>query len=209
MLKIFYESIQWLTHQSLTHWSLYHISWPIFPSWFKFNCFHSALIPVVVMWSLWNFAHARQLCCPGMCNILWWCDLLHWSYTKKKISIKFEYHGRIFGEMDPTWCICVSELSQHFVEFNSLAPGRFERNSRYVTFQLIVVIVDWCLSCEFALKWMLQDLTDDKSTLVQVMAWCHQATSHYLSQCWPSSPSPYGVPKPQWVKKVPLKFNTK
>ena len=28
------------------------------------------------------------------------------------------------------------------------------------------------------------DLTDDESTLVQVMAWCHQATSHYLSQCW-------------------------
>ena len=25
------------------------------------------------------------------------------------------------------------------------------------------------------------------TTLVQVMAWCHQATSHYLSQCWPRS----------------------
>ena len=33
---------------------------------------------------------------------------------------------------------------------------------------------------------MPQDLTDDKSTLVQVMAWCHQAASHYLNQCWPS-----------------------
>ena len=27
---------------------------------------------------------------------------------------------------------------------------------------------------------MPQDLTDDKSTLVQVKAWCRQATSHYL-----------------------------
>ena len=43
------------------------------------------------------------------------------------------------------------------------------------------------------------DLTDDKSTLVQVMAWCHQATSHYLGQCWPRSMSPYGVTRPQWV----------
>ena len=34
----------------------------------------------------------------------------------------------------------------------------------------------------------------------QVMAWCHQATSHYLSQCWPRSMSPYGVIRPQWVK---------
>ena len=33
------------------------------------------------------------------------------------------------------------------------------------------------------------------------MAWCRQATSHYLSQCWPRSMSPYGVTRPQWIKK--------
>ena len=32
------------------------------------------------------------------------------------------------------------------------------------------------------------------------MAWCLQATSHYLSQCWPRSLSPYGVTRPQCVK---------
>ena len=47
---------------------------------------------------------------------------------------------------------------------------------------------------------MPQDLTDDKSTLVQVIAWCRQATSHYLHQCWPRSPTPYDVTRPQWVK---------
>ena len=31
-----------------------------------------------------------------------------------------------------------------------------------------------------------------KSTLVQIMAWCHQAPSHYLNQCWPSSMAPGG-----------------
>ena len=46
---------------------------------------------------------------------------------------------------------------------------------------------------------MSMELTD-KSTLVQVMAWCRQAPSHYLSQCWPRSASPYGVTRPQWVK---------
>ena len=45
-----------------------------------------------------------------------------------------------------------------------------------------------------------QDPTDEKSILVQVMAWCRQATSHYPSQCWPRSMSPYGVNRPQWVK---------
>ena len=41
---------------------------------------------------------------------------------------------------------------------------------------------------------------DDMSTLFQVMAWCRQATSHYLNQCWPWSLPLYGITKPQWVK---------
>ena len=43
------------------------------------------------------------------------------------------------------------------------------------------------------------DLTNDQSTLVQVMAWCRQATSHYLNQCWHRFMSPYNVNRPQWV----------
>ena len=49
---------------------------------------------------------------------------------------------------------------------------------------------------------MPQNLTDDKSTLIQVMAWCRQATSHYRIQCWPRSPTPYGVTRPQWVNSL-------
>ena len=41
------------------------------------------------------------------------------------------------------------------------------------------------------------DLLDDKSPLVQVMAWCCQATSHYLNQCWPRYCN--GVTRPQWA----------
>ena len=48
---------------------------------------------------------------------------------------------------------------------------------------------------------MPQDLTNEKSTLVQVMAWCLQATSYYLNQCCPRSPTPYGVTRPQWVNR--------
>ena len=84
--------------------------------------------------------------------------------------------------------------------FNSLAPGKFEWNFRYVIFKQILVIDGWGISCEIALIWMSSDFTDDQSTLVQVMAWCRQATSHYLSQCWPRSLSPNGVTRPQWVK---------
>ena len=53
--------------------------------------------------------------------------------------------------------------------------------------------------CEIALMWMPHNLADEKSLTVQVMAWCHQAISYYLNQCWPRSMSPYGVTCPQWV----------
>ena len=49
-------------------------------------------------------------------------------------------------------------------------------------FNLISVIHGWCIACQIALRWMPLDLTNEKSTLVQVMAWCHQATSHYQCQ---------------------------
>ena len=69
-------------------------------------------------------------------------------------------------------------------------------------FKVILVIDGLDVQCQVALIWMSMDLTDDKSTLVQVMVWCRQATSHYLNQCWPRSTSPYGVTRPQWVNSL-------
>ena len=86
--------------------------------------------------------------------------------------------------------------------FNSMAPGKFEWNFRHVIFKQIFVIDGWGISCEIVLIWMSLDFTHDQSTLVQVMAWCRQATSHYLSQCWPSSMSPYDVTRPQCVNSL-------
>ena len=60
---------------------------------------------------------------------------------------------------------------------NSLAPGKFEWNFRHVIFKQILVIDGWGIFCEIALMWMSLDFTDDQSTLVQVMAWCRQATT--------------------------------
>ena len=94
----------------------------------------------------------------------------------------------------------VSSLCMLNKLLNSLATGKLEWNFRNLILQMTSVIDGWGISCELALRWMSLDLTDDKSTLVQVMAWCRQATSHYLSQCWPRSPSPYGVTRLQWVK---------
>ena len=85
---------------------------------------------------------------------------------------------------------------------NSLAPGGFENIFQNVFFKLISWIDTLSNSCETALRSMPQNPSDDKSTLVQVMAWCRQAASHYLSQCCPRSLSPYGVTRPQWVNSL-------
>ena len=90
---------------------------------------------------------------------------------------------------------------------NSLAPGGFENIFQNVFFKLISWIDTLSNSCETALRSMPQYPSDDKSTLVQVMAWCRQAASHYLSQCCPRSLSPYGVTRPQWVNTLRLRKN--
>ena len=64
------------------------------------------------------------------------------------------------------------------------------------------------ISGEIALRWTSLDLSDDKSILVQVMACCHQATSHYLNQCWPRSLPPYSATRPQWINKTYPKIKT-
>ena len=69
-----------------------------------------------------------------------------------------------------------------------------------VIFKLIIQNSILCTCCEITLRCLLQNLTNGKSRLDQVMAWCPQATSHYLRQCWPRSMSSCGTTRPQWVK---------
>ena len=83
--------------------------------------------------------------------------------------------------------------------FNPLAPGRSWCDFKNVIVNLALLIGIFKSSYDHVLRGIPHDLTDDKSTLVQVMAWCHQATSHYLNQCWSRSPTPHGVDRPQWV----------
>ena len=89
---------------------------------------------------------------------------------------------------------------------NTLAPGRPGCHFKTAIFNLVLLIDFFRSSDDNAPRWMPWDLTDDKSTSVQVMAWCHQATNHYLSQCWHRSLSPYGVTRPGWVNR-PLENN--
>ena len=90
---------------------------------------------------------------------------------------------------------------------NSLAPGTCGNNFKSVTSEYLLLMKFLSTCCEIALMWIPQNIVDE-STLVQVMVWCRQATSHYLNQCWLRSPTPYAVTRLQWVKEWSLcKFN--
>ena len=93
----------------------------------------------------------------------------------------------------------VRKVSVFVVDLNSLAPGRSECDSKRGISNLVLLIDIFRSSHDNALNWMPQDLTDDKSTLVQVMAWCRQATSHYLRQNWLSPLLPNDLTRPQQV----------
>ena len=126
--------------------------------------------------------------------------------SKKKTSMLWLWHRWLIHPTEIPYAV----INAYKICLNPLAPTRFERNFRDVIFKLILVIDGWGISYEIVLTWTPQVLTDEKSTLVQTMAWCRQAISHKLSQCWPSFLSPYGVTRPQWVNsllwpKVPIR----
>ena len=64
-----------------------------------------------------------------------------------------------------------------FWKVNSLAPGRGVNYFKSIIFNIIIQNWIWGNCCEIALGWKPQNFTNEKSILVQVMAWCRQATS--------------------------------
>ena len=92
---------------------------------------------------------------------------------------------------------------QRFIpEFNSFTPGWWGCNIKLSVFKHISKIHILGITSEVALRWMTQNLTDDLSTLVQVISWCRHVTSHYLNQWWSSSMTWYGVNGPQRVNNT-------
>ena len=143
---------------------------------------------------------------PSIIEIIWKIKYLkfHFKFPRGQwVNGMALNRWQIIHYLNRWWSSCMMPLG--FSELNSLAPGRFEWNFRYVILKQILVIDGWGISCEIALIWMSLDIIDDQSTLVQVMVWCRQATSQY----WPRSLSPYGVTRPQWVKYQMLSSESK
>ena len=95
----------------------------------------------------------------------------------------------LFAKWQP-FCLCRNVLTYWRVAFS------------YTIFKHVFLSEKKGVLNTISLKCVLQILIDDESTLMQVMAWCHQATSHCQNQYCPRSMMPYSPTSGQWVNFV-------
>ena len=106
--------------------------------------------------------------------------------------------SRLLGRFDITTINSVDVRRGHGkLWYNSLRPVRCDNNWKFSN-----SLQNSCFStrCKNMIKW-----TPQMPTLVQAMAWCRQAPSHYLSQYRSRFISSYGDTRPDWVDNVKTK----
>ena len=155
----------------------------------------------------------RELC-KATCSI----NCFSWNVTKEYcssvyITIAAEYtyvHPGLWPLGVMRWdhkrrlhsCSSTQELGPRVVSLKvpslkksrvhtSLVPGMCCSDFQSVNFENMLQMQYISNYYEIPLGSVPQNTSDDKSTPIQVMVWCRQVTSHYLSQYWPRSMSPY------------------
>ena len=144
--------------------------------------------------------------CQNFGYQIWFCTrlvIVIWT-NRNKFQCNFNQNTDIFSQenvFEIFVCICRPFLSWPQC-INLLALERCGCNLRLVIFKLKSWTDILSISSKISLRWMPHDTFDVNSALVQVMAWCHQAPSHYLNQCWPRSMTQYGITRPQRVNAI-------
>ena len=85
-------------------------------------------------------------------------------------------------------------------DHSSLTPGRYGNDSKGTIFKFYRISA-WALAMNFL---SVECYRISLMISQHLCRWYRQATSHYLSQCWPRSMSLCGVTRPQWVKLICL-----
>ena len=113
--------------------------------------------------------------------------------TQRPVTWSFDvfFDLRLYRQLSKQWRIWWFEALPH-----SLLRHCNEYENCDLRYMLQIMLMS---AYEISIGWMPQDTFDDMPVLVQVMAWCHQATGHYQSQCWPRFISPRGVIMLKWI----------
>ena len=128
-------------------------------------------------------------------------SLIGWAHAQNDPWVTKPHVKLATGQLPLIWVIPLS-VWRRIV--NLLALGMCENNFKGIIFRLILRIDIWSTFLSSSLRGMPQYVTNEKWTLIQVMAKYRQATSHYMSQCWVSSLSPYGVIRSQCINSFGL-----
>ena len=129
--------------------------------------------------------------------MVWWGKLIQVVYNsqpnRSQINqgpVHRQYCCRFVVGFLPSWHMAenIPELGQyHTCALDTWCRQYILTKILEKIFFKLILVTDGCdFSTEIALRWTSLDLSDN-STLVQIMAWCRQATRHYLNQCWPRS----------------------
>ena len=124
--------------------------------------------------------------------------LVTWSFD---VFFDLRQNKRLRKQLKPWWFETPPRpLLRHC---NAKWP-RFRRRHFQMHFRewkVQMLFSDWSLdhSTGIVIMGMLWGNNDGKPSLVLEMAWCHQATSHCMDQCWQRPMTPYGVTRPQLV----------
>ena len=96
---------------------------------------------------------------------------------------------------------CCGEKSCYMIRINSLSPKRCGCDLKLLHFKHNWRVDILHTQANISLEWIPEDLIEGKSTLVEVIGWCHQKTSHNFSQFGLRSMSLYGIIRQQAVKQ--------
>ena len=112
------------------------------------------------------------------------------------------------------WILLIGPLGTNFIEiligiqifsFKKMHLKMSSAKWRPFCLGLNVLITgSYGISSEIALLWLFLHLMNEKSKLVQLMAWCHQATGHNLNQFWARSPTQQAIAKRYSRSRLPL-----
>ena len=109
-----------------------------------------------------------------------WCELFYrirQGFRDRANLIQFQYIA-VHDILHNTAMIEVEHRPN--LELNHWPLGDFNEILDKKNFSIVLVIYGWSTYCAIALSWISLDRTE--STLVLVMAWCRQTTSHCLTQ---------------------------
>ena len=127
-------------------------------------------------------------------------------FSMKTCAFRLQFHWSLFS-VGTQFTLYLQWNLYNETEEVSLKTHKFHHLSGTVFTKLCLFSLPSKTTCVERPQDLVVALYRFHCTLVQVIAWCHLATSHYLNQCCLRYLSPYGIARPQWVNSLtPWRF---